>query len=275
MNIAEETNYRNINKELSQNNLFIEQLELIKLELDNIYRDNSQESAIIQEIRKIQRDIDKTEQAIENSNFLDLFERSVYEEVAIDNIVLRVNRLLQRENIVLPANIIEKIKSHQENINSFRERFRPFAIAFKNIGGISKKTSVAGKNSFLLENIRVIYRVMESEIEIIPLLLLKGLNHISSAILQSDLTSNKAYKKEKAIAQDIKAYCSLITNKIDDYQKKTGKYIKDRDFGDDFAWDNEDLLYNLLLTDLIKDSEHNNTQADDLEMDEVIARLGG
>lgn len=272
MNQVQKANYQEINTELSKNNYFLEQLNLIKFELNKIYQLGNEKTQLIQEIRKIQIDLDNAEKAIENIEFLDLFDRNVFKQLAVDNIVRKINIVVRRKDINFPDNILEKINSHSKNINEYKKKLNPFIIAFKNLGNINSKTSIRAINKHYIENLRIISQTISHNIDVIPLLLLQGVKEVSSVLLDTDFTLSKMSKKDRETVQDIKAYCYFIVNKINSYQTKTGKYIKDREIGEDFAWENENRLYDLMFEDL-KANFHNSTLEDDREIDEIINRL--
>ena len=272
MNQVQKANYQEINTELSKNNYFLEQINSIEFELNKIYQLGNEETQLIQEIRKIQIDLDNAEKAIENIEFLDLFDQNVFKQLAVDNIVRKINIVVRRENVNFPDNILEKINSYYKNINEYKRKLNPFIIAFKNLGNINSKTSIRAINKYYLENFRIISQTISHNIDVIPLLLLQGVKEVSSVLLDTDLTVSKMSKKDRETVQDIKAYCYLIVNEINSYQRKTGKYINDREIGQDFAWENENRLYDLMFEDLKADS-HNSTSEDDREIDEIINRL--
>ena len=272
MNLVQKANYQEINTELSKNNYFLEQINSIEFELNKIYQLGNEETQLIQEIRKIQIDLDNAEKAIENIEFLDLFDQNVFKQLAVDNIVRKINIVVRRENVNFPDNILEKINSYYKNINEYKRKLNPFIIAFKNLGNINSKTSIRAINKYYLENFRIISQTISHNIDVIPLLLLQGVKEVSSVLLDTDLTVSKMSKKDRETVQDIKAYCYLIVNEINSYQRKTGKYINDREIGQDFAWENENRLYDLMFEDLKADS-HNSTSEDDREIDEIINRL--
>lgn len=272
MNLIGKANNRKINTELSKNNYFLERLNLIKFELNKIYQSGDKEAKSIQEIRKIQIDLDIAEKAIEKIEFLDLFDQNVFKQLAVDNIVRKINILVGQKDVDFPDNFIEKINLYYENINEYKRKLNPFVIAFNNLGNINSKTSIRAINKHYIENLRIISQTISYNIDIIPLLLLQGVKEISSVLLDTDFTVSKMSKKDREVVQDIKAYCYFIVSQIDSFQRKTGKYIDNREIEEDFAWENENRLYDLMFEDLKADS-HNSTLEDDREIDEIINRL--
>ena len=272
MNLVEKENYPEINTELSKNNYFLEQLDSIQFELNKIYQSGNKEAKLIQEIRKIQIDLDLAEKAMKNTDFLDLFGRNIFKQLAVDNIVGKLNILVRRKDVNIPDNIVKKINSHYENINEYKRKLNSFVIAFKNLDNIKSKTSIRAINKHYLENFRIISQTIFRDIDVIPLLLLEGVKEISSVLLDTDLMVSKMSKKDRETVQDLKAYCYFIVNQINNYQKKTGKYINDGEIGRDFAWESENRLYDLMFADLKADS-YNSILEDDKEIDEIINRL--
>lgn len=272
MNLVEKAKYPEINAELSKNNYFLEQLDSIKIELNKIYQSGIKEAKLIQEIRKIQIDLDMAEKAIENIDFLDLFDKNIFKKLAVDNVVRKINVLVRRKDVDFLDNIVKKVNVYYENINEYKRKLNPFIIAFKNLSDVKYQTSIRAANKHYLENFRIISQTISHDIDVIPLLLLEGVKEISSVLLDTDLMVSKMSKKDRETVQDLKAYCYFIVNNINSYQKKTGKYINDREIGLDFAWENENRLYDLMFEDLKADS-HNSTLEDDNEIDEIINRL--
>lgn len=272
MNLIGKANSRKISIELSKNNYFLDRLNLIKFELNKIYQSEGKEAKLIQEIRKIQTDLDIAEKAIENIEFLDLFNQNVFKQLAIDNIIRKINILVDRKKVNFSDNFIKKINLYYEDINEYKRKLNPFVIAFVSLGNINSKTSIRAINKYYLEKLRIISQTIYSDIDIIPLLLLQGVKEISSVLLDTDFTISKLSKKDRKVVQDIKAYCYFIVSKIDSYQRKTGKYIDDREIGEDFAWENENRLYDLMFEDFKADSR-NSTLESDQEIDEIIDRL--
>lgn len=142
MNLVEKANYQEINTKLSKNNYFLEQLDSIKFELNKIYQSGDEEDKLIQEIRKIQIDLDIAEKAIENIDFLDLFVANIFKQLAIDSVLRKINVLVRRKDVNIPENIVEKINLYYKNINEYKRKLNPFAIAFKNLENITLKTSI-------------------------------------------------------------------------------------------------------------------------------------